>query len=40
MGLKIYHDISGIYNDIDDDNSWNPVSLGKSIIFLIFTQLE
>ncbi len=28
MGLKIYHDISGIYcdNDINDDNSGNPVS--------------
>ncbi len=38
MGLKIYHDISGIYNDIDDDNSGNPFSLGKSIIFPIFTQ--
>ncbi len=39
MGLKIYHDISGIYcdNDINDDNSGNPVSLEKSIIFPIFT---
>ncbi len=39
MGLKIYHDISGIYcdNDINDDNSENPVSLEKSIIFPIFT---
>ncbi len=29
MGLKIYHDISVIYcdNDINDDNSGNPVSL-------------
>ncbi len=36
MGLKIYH---GIYcdNDINDDNSGNPVSLEKSIIFPIFT---
>ncbi len=27
MGLKIDHDISGIYcdNDINDDNSGNPV---------------
>ncbi len=40
MGLKIYHDISGIYcnNDIKDDNSGNPVSLEKSIIVPIFTQ--
>ncbi len=40
MGLKIYHNISDIYcnNDINDDNSGNPVSLEKSIIFLIFTQ--
>ncbi len=40
MGLKIYHNISGIYcdNDINDDNSGNPVSLEKSIIFPIFTQ--
>ncbi len=40
MGLKIYHDISGIYcdNDINDDNSGNPVSLEKSITFPIFTQ--
>ncbi len=40
MGLKIYHDISGIYcdNDINDDNSGNPVSLEKCIIFPIFTQ--
>ncbi len=39
MGLKIYHDISGIYcdNDINDDNSGNPVSLEKSIIFSVFT---
>ncbi len=39
MGLKIYHNISGIYcdNDINDDNSGNPVSLEKSIIFPIFT---
>ncbi len=39
MGLKIYHDISGIYcdNDINDDNLGNPVSLEKSIIFPIFT---
>ncbi len=39
MGLKIYHDISCIYcdNDINDDNSGNPVSLEKSIIFPIFT---
>ncbi len=39
MGLKIYHDIFGIYcdNDINDDNSGNPVSLEKSIIFPIFT---
>ncbi len=37
MGLKIYHDISGIYCDINDDNSGNPVSLEKSIIFPIFT---
>ncbi len=39
MGLKIYHDISGIYcdNDINDDNSGNPVSLEKSIIFPVFT---
>ncbi len=41
MGLKIYHDISGIYcdNDINDDNSGNPVSLEKSIIFPIFTPI-
>ncbi len=40
MGLKIYHDISGIYwdNDINDDNSGNPVSLAKTIIFPILTQ--
>ncbi len=40
MCLKIYHFISGIYsgNDINDDNSGNPVSLEKSIIFPIFTQ--
>ncbi len=39
MGLKIYHDISGIYcnNDINDDNSGNPVSLEKSISFLFLT---
>ncbi len=39
MGLKIYHDISVICcdNDINDDNSGNPVSLEKSIIFPIFT---
>ncbi len=39
MGLKIYHNISGIYwdNDINDDNSGNPVSLEKSIILPIFT---
>ncbi len=39
MGLKIYHDISGIYcdNDINDDNTRNPVSLEKSIIFPVFT---
>ncbi len=39
MGLTIYHDISCIYcdNDINDDNSGNPVSLEKSIIFPIFT---
>ncbi len=39
MGLEIYHDISGIYcyNDINDDNSGNPVSLAKSIIFPVFT---
>ncbi len=39
MGLKIYHDISCIYcdNDINDDNSGNPGSLEKSIIFPIFT---
>ncbi len=38
MGLKIYHDISGIYcdNDISDDNSGNPVSLEKCIIFSYF----
>ncbi len=39
MGLKIDHDISVIYcdNDINDDNSGNPVSLEKSIICPIFT---
>ncbi len=39
MGLKIYHDICAIYcdNDINDDNSGNPVSLEKSIIFSVFT---
>ncbi len=37
MGLKIYHDISGIYCDNDIDNSGNPVSL-ESIIFPIITQ--
>ncbi len=39
MGLTIYHDISVIYcdNDITDDNSGNPASLEKSIIFPIFT---
>ncbi len=37
MGLKIYHDISGIYCDNNDDNSGNPVSLEKSIIFPVFT---
>ncbi len=39
MGLKVYHNISGIYcgNDINDDNSGNPVSLEKSFIFPIFT---
>ncbi len=39
MGLKIYQHISDIYcdNDINDDNSGNPVSLEKSIIFPIFT---
>ncbi len=41
MGLRIYHNISGIYcdNDINDDNSGKPVSLEKSIIFPIFTQI-
>ncbi len=41
MRLKIYHDISGIYcdNDINDDNSGNPISLEKRIIFPIFTQI-
>ncbi len=40
MGLKMYHDISGIYcdNDINDDDLENPVSLEKAIIFPIFTQ--
>ncbi len=40
MGLKIYHNISGIYcdNDINDDNSGNPVSLEKSAMFPLFTQ--
>ncbi len=39
MGLKRYHDISDIYcdNDINDDNSGNPVSLEKSIIVPMFT---
>ncbi len=39
MSLKIYHNISGIYcdDDIKDDNSGNPVSLEKSIIFPSFT---
>ncbi len=41
MGLKIYHGISGIYcdNDINDNNSGNPVSLEKSIIFPILSQI-
>ncbi len=40
MSLNVYHDIYGIYcdNDINDDNSVNPVSLEKSFIFPIFTQ--
>ncbi len=39
MGIKIYHNISVIYcnNDINDDNSGNPGSLEKSIIFPNFT---
>ncbi len=40
MSLNIYHNISGIYcdNNVNDNNSGNPVSLEKSIIFPIFTQ--
>ncbi len=37
-GLKIYQHISDIYcdNDINDDNSGNPVSLEKSISFYFY----
>ncbi len=36
MGLKIYHNISGIYcdNDINDDNSGNPVS--RQVLSFLF----